>query len=128
MCNLTGSPKDLNYCSSRAFITPPPNEALSPKPTFFHWHACADVFAEGVDALAVPAVRFTENDPINPHIINLSVYSRYRGIFLMKFAFKLCTGPSRLNLWVAFILLQYRYCLLPFTNSTPPFDPMIDIL
>jgi transcriptional enhancer factor len=65
----TGSQSD---CSSRASITRPPNEAPSSMPTFINVQISLQ---EVLRPCPVPAIRFINNDPMNPHIIILSPLS-----------------------------------------------------
>ena len=53
-------------------ITPPPDEAPSPMPTFIHVQISLQ---KVLRPCLVPAVRFVDNDPMNPYIINLSPWS-----------------------------------------------------
>lgn len=54
-------------------MTPPPDEAPSPITTFIHVQISLQ---KVLRPCPIPAVRFVENDPANPHIINLSPWSQ----------------------------------------------------
>ena len=58
--------------SSRASITPPPDEDPSPVATFIHVQISLQ---KVLRPCPVPAVRFVKNDPSTPHIIHLSPWS-----------------------------------------------------
>lgn len=62
-------PGSQSDCSSRASITPPPDEAPSPMPMFIYVQISLQ---KVLKSCPVPAVRFVENDEMNPYIINLS--------------------------------------------------------
>ena len=53
-------------------MTPPPDDAPSPAPTVIHVQISLQ---KVLRPCPVPAVRFVENNPMNPHIINLAPWS-----------------------------------------------------